>query len=323
MPRAIMASVTRRPRLGYALAAAAATMWALNGSLARYLLDDGVSAQHLSELRSGLSFVAIAIGLAITNRERLRVHREDLGRLAWLGIAGLAGVHATYFLAIERLQISVALTIQYLGPVLLLLWLAVVHKRRLKAGLWGAVIVSVVGCFLAVEAYDAGSLVGLGVLAAMAAAITFAIYLVASERAGHRYHPATTLLYGFGFATLFWLVVRPPWTFPFEAFDSTENVLYGLGVAFVGTLIPFLCIVEALRHIPAPRAAIIATLEPVLAALIAWPLHDETLGVPQILGGLLVVGAVIWVQTHQSEVEQESAPAWRAKATPAQADTST
>ena len=289
-------------------------MWALNGSLARFLLDDGVSAPHLSELRSSLSFLALLVGLAITNRSRLRVAREDLGKLAWLGVAGLAGVHATYFLAIDRLQIGVALTIQYLGPVLLLVWLAVIHKRRLPLGLWGAVGVSLLGCFFAVEAYDASALDGLGVLAAFAAAVTFAIYLVASERAGHRYHPTTTLLYGFGFATLFWLVVRPPWTFPFAAFDSSDALLYGLGVAVIGTLVPFLCIVEALRHIPAPRAAIIATLEPVLAALIAWPVHDEALGAPQILGGLLVVGAVIWVQTHKTELEQESAPAWRASA---------
>src|SRR5688500_15638548 len=102
-------------------------MWALNGSLARFLLDDGVSAPHLSELRSGLSFVALLVGVAIVSPGRLRVERRDVPRLAWLGIAGLAGVHATYFLAIERLPIGVALVIQYLGPLLVLLWLRIAH----------------------------------------------------------------------------------------------------------------------------------------------------------------------------------------------------
>src|SRR5687767_9616559 len=108
----------RNPRLGYALAAAAATLWAVNGSLARFLLDDGVSAWHLSELRSGLSFVLLGAYLAVKNPRLLKVPRSEIPRLAWLGIAGLALVHATYFLAIERLDIGVALVIQYLGPLL-------------------------------------------------------------------------------------------------------------------------------------------------------------------------------------------------------------
>jgi drug/metabolite transporter (DMT)-like permease len=135
----------RSPRLGYALAAVAAALFALNGILARFLLDDGVSAMHLSQLRSTLSFVLPAGGLALVDRRRLRVARADVPRLAWLGIAGLALVHATYFAAIERLEISVALVMQYLGPLLVLLWLRFVHGRRLSRALWGAVALSVAG----------------------------------------------------------------------------------------------------------------------------------------------------------------------------------
>jgi drug/metabolite transporter (DMT)-like permease len=307
-----MARLTERhtnTRFGYALAATAATMWALNGSLARFLLDDGVSAPHLSELRSAVSWLVLVVALALFSRRRLRIAREDVPKMAWLGIAGLAAVHALYFFAIERLEIGVALVIQYLGPLLILIWLRVFHGRRLAPSLWGAVAVSVVGCFFVVEAYDADDLSGIGLLAAFGAAVTFAVYLIASERAGHRYEAYTTLAWGFGFATLFWLVVRPPWTFPFEQFDNLENLAIGvLGVAIVGTLIPFLLMLAALRHLPATRASVVATLEPVLAALIAWPVHEETLGPPQILGGLLVVGAVVWVQAHPPSPEVEAVP---------------
>ena len=198
--------------------------------------------------------------------------------------------------------------IQYLGPLLILLWLRIFHGRHLAPSLWAAVGLSVAGSFFVVEAYDADSLDGLGLLAAAGAAVTFAIAMVAAERAGRRHEPATTLTYGFGFATLFWLVVQPPWTFPFDLFDNADAVLYGLGVAIVGTLIPFLLIVSAVRHIPASRAAVIATLEPILAALIAWPIHDQTLALPQILGGIVVVAAVMGVQSHRPQPDAESAP---------------
>jgi drug/metabolite transporter (DMT)-like permease len=300
---------SRNTRLGYLLAASAATMWALNGSLARFLLDDGVSAPHLSEMRSAISWLVLVVALAIFSRGRLRIDRADVPKMAWLGIAGLAAVHALYFAAIERLQIGVALVIQYLGPLLILLYLRFFHGRRLAPSLWAAVGVSVVGCFFVVEAYDADELDGLGLLAAFGAAITFATYLIASERAGHKYEAYTTLVWGFGFATLFWLVVRPPWTFPFEVFDNLENLAIGvLGVAIVGTLIPFLLMLAALRHLPATRASVVATLEPVLAALIAWPVHDESLGPPQILGGVIVVAAVLWVQAHPPSPEVEAVP---------------
>lgn len=301
----------RHSRLGYALAASAATMWALNGSLSRLLLDDGVSALRLAELRGVLSFVMLAAALAIARPRLLRIRRQDIPRLAFLGIVGLAGVHATYFFAISRLDVGVALVIQYLGPLILLLWLRLVHSRQLQRSLWGAAVLSVIGCFLVVQAWNPGAIDGLGLLAAFGAAVTFAIYLYSSEQAGHRYEPVTTLVWGFGFASLFWLVVQPPWSFPFAEFTSAENIALGLGVAVIGTLLPFVCIVAALRHVPASRAAVVATLEPVLAAIIAWPVLGQDLDVAQIVGGLIVVGAVVWVQIQRPAGEEEAAPAYR------------
>jgi len=300
----------RRPRLGYLLAAVAAAMFAVNGSLARFLLDDGVSAAHLSQLRATLSFALLAGALALVDRSRLRIARADVPRMAWLGIAGLALVQLTYFLAIERLPISVALVIQFTGPLIVLLWLRTVHGRRLRPSLYGAVALSVAGSARVVEVYDVGSLDGLGVLFALAAAVTFAVYLVGFERAGRAYDAFTTLTWGLGFATLFWLLVSPPWTFPFGDLARPGSLALALGVVVIGTLGPFLLSVSALRHLPAARVGVIATLEPVLATLIAWAIHGEALAALQIAGGLLVVAAVAWVQIHAPAPEVEAVPAW-------------
>jgi drug/metabolite transporter (DMT)-like permease len=217
------------------LAAAAATMWGLNGSMGRSLLDDGVSALRLSQLRSFGSWVILVAVLAAWRPGLLRVERRDIPALAFLGVAGLALVHATYFLAIERLDVGVAVTIQYLAPLLLLIWLRLVHRRALASSLWGAVALSAVGCFFVVRAYDADSLDGLGVAYAFAAALAFAVYMVGSERAGHRHEPVTTLAWAFGFASLFWAVATPWWSFPFGDFSSADHRLLGLGVILIGT----------------------------------------------------------------------------------------
>jgi drug/metabolite transporter (DMT)-like permease len=298
----------RRPARGYALAATGATMWALNGTMARELLDDGVGATRLAQLRSAGSWLILALFLGLARRDLLRVDRSELPSLALLGVVGLAGVHATYFLAIDRLQIGVAVTIQYLAPLLLLLWLRLAHGRRLAPSLWGAVGLSVLGCFLVVRAYDVGSLDAVGVAAAFGAALTFATYMVGSERAGHRHQAVTTLFWTFGFASLFWAVVTPWWSFPFGDLDSLGNALLAAGVIVIGTLLPFICMVAAVRHIPAPRAAIVATLEPVLAAVFAWVILGEELAPVQLVGGAAVLGAVVWVQSHRPDLEAELAP---------------
>jgi drug/metabolite transporter (DMT)-like permease len=298
---------SRNPARGYLLVALGAAMFALGGNLARYMLDDGVSALRLSQLRSAGSLVLLAAALALTRPRLMRIRREDAPQLAFLGICGLALVHATYYAAIDRLEIGVALVIQYMAPLLLLLWLRFRHGRRLARSLWGAVALSIIGCALVVRAYAPGSLDGRGVLYAAGACVTFAIYMVASERSGQRYESVTTLLWAFLFASLFWAIVQPWWTFPF----GKLNPWLGLGVVVIGTLLPFICVVAALRHLPAPRVAIAATLEPVLAAVFAWWLHDEHLAFVQLSGGFLVLAAVLWIQSRQHDLAAELAPPLR------------
>jgi drug/metabolite transporter (DMT)-like permease len=259
------------------------------------------------------AFAVLATALALTRPRLLKIQRQDLGRLAIVGIIGLAGVSGFYYAAIARLKIGVAVTIQYLGPLLLLVWLKVIHGRALPRGLWGAAGLAAVGCFFVVGAYHPGGLDGVGVAEAFGAAVTFSIYLFASEQAGHRYAPATTLTWGFGLATVFWLVIQQPWSFPFHILGSARNLGYAAYTVIGGTLLPFGCMIAAVRHLPASRAAVVATLEPVLGAVFAWPIQHQSLSGVQIAGGLVVVAAVVWVQTQRSELDAELAPAYGAR----------
>jgi len=310
----------RRPRLGYLLSAVASVFFGINGSIVRAAFDRGVEAAPLSQLRVSVAFVLLLVTLAIVSPRRLKVAPADVPRMAWLGIAGLAIVQFSYFLAVERLPISVALTIQFTGPMLVLLWLRIVHGRRLRPSLYGAVALSVVGSALVVEVFDAGGLDGLGVLYAGIAAVTLAVYFLGFERAGHAYDAFTTLVWALGFATLFWLLISPPWTFPFGDFADLGTLALGLSVVVFGTLVPFLLNVTALRHLPAARVGVIAALEPPIATIVAWVVHGEALTAVQIAGGLTVVAAVAWVQSHAPAPDVEAAPAWRLKSAASRVD---
>ena len=67
----------------------------------------------------------------------------------------------------------------------------------------------------------------------------------------------------------------------------------------VGTLVPFILLFTALRHLPSARVGVVATLEPVIASIVAWPLLGQVLSAPQVAGVVIVVAAVAWVQSQQ------------------------
>jgi drug/metabolite transporter (DMT)-like permease len=281
-------------------------LWGLNASISRTLLDDGTSALRLSELRTLGARVVIGVAVAVFRPRLLRIERSQIPLMALIGVAGLAVVYATYFIAIERLQIGVAVTLQYLAPLMLLLWLWLARGRKLSPSLWAAMAVSLLGTILVVRAFEVGSLDGIGIAAALVAAVGYAYYLVNIERAGRYSAPATILVWAFGFATLTWLVVQPLWSFPWGEFSDADSILRGAFLIVLGTAVPFACIVAALQHVPAARVAIVATLEPVLAAVFAFVILDEGLAAVQILGGGLVIGAVIWVQSQRPDLAAES-----------------
>jgi drug/metabolite transporter (DMT)-like permease len=307
-PTEVTGPRARSPRLGYALAATAAALWGLNGSLARFLLDDGLPAARLAELRSVFTALVLFGVLAAIRPGAMRIRRADVPRFALLGIVGLALNTVLYFVGIDRLAIGVALVLQYLAPIWVLLWLKVGLNRDLPHGVWLAALLSFVGCVLVVRAYDPGDLDLLGVLAAVGSGLAYALYLFTGEQTGRRYGAPTTLLIGFAFASAFWLIAQPLWSFPTGDLDTPGNLALAAYVAVFGTLVPFACIMGAVRHVPASRAAVVATLEPVLAALFAWIIHGEALDAIQIAGGLAVVSAVVWVQLQNPAGEAELAP---------------
>ena len=232
-----------------------------------------------------LVFVSIFAAL----RFDLRIRRADLPLFAVFGVIGLAGVSLIYYEAIKRIPIGVALTIEYTGPVLLLIY-ARLRGRAVGRRLWIAAALAVLGCFFAAGAYDARLLelnaVGLA-LAAMDAFI-FALYFALGERLGKTYGTPTLLVWGFGFALVGWSVIRPPWLLPW-AETSADGYVQIAAVVVIATLIPFALTLAAVRLIPAARVGLAATFEPVVAAVAAWIALGEHLDPLQIAGGVVVL----------------------------------
>ena len=129
-------------------------------------------------------------------------------------------------------------------------------------------------------------------------AVSFAGYLLSAERAGSTGSPpVTTLLIGFVVAVAIW-VALPPWNWPIELLADPRVAWRVIAVGLVGTLLPFALVVGALRWISSAVAGIATTAEPVLAAALAWLFLGQELSLPQLIGGGLVIAAVLITQTN-------------------------
>jgi drug/metabolite transporter (DMT)-like permease len=305
-----------RPALGYALVWSAVVLWSLNAVIAKVVLDSaGLSSLRLAEVRATGAALILVAAVAILRPAALRTTKRELAFLAVFGILGLAFVQLFYFVGIQRLDIGIALVIQYLAPVFVALWARFYVHEPVRKRLWLAIALSLLGLSLVVELWGGGSsLDGLGVLACLGAALTYAAYVLMAEGALERGRDVYSLLaWGFTFAALFWAVVQPWWSFPTEIAgesvsllgrfeDATAPVWLLLAyIVVLGTVVPFILFVSALHHVPATRVTIVAMLEPVLAAVVAWVWLGEELAAVQIAGGLIVLIGVILAQTSRSD----------------------
>jgi drug/metabolite transporter (DMT)-like permease len=287
----------------------AALLFALNGTVSKVVLSSGIDSQELTQVRATGAFVGFAAGLALLARPSLRVTRRELPFLVVFGVAGVAMVQWLYFVAIHRLPIGAALLIQYLAPILIALWAWAVLHERVRRRIWVALVLALAGLSLVVEVWSGISLDGLGIVAALGAAVAYAVYVLMAERAVGRREPASLLCYGFGVAAVFWAVVQPVWRFPVERLDDEVSLLGRLEehaapvwslmlfVVAVGTMLTFLLVTAALRHLSATRVAIIAMLEPVAAGLVAYAWLGESFGALQLLGGGIVLAGIVLAQT--------------------------
>ena len=300
----------RRPAVGYAMVVTAATLWAVNGVASKVIIESGdVDAKRLTEVRTTGAFALLFLALVASRPELLRVRRDELPVLLTFGLLGLAFVQWFYFEAISRLDIGVALLIQYVAPVLVALWARFAYHEPVRRRIWAALGLSILGIALLVELWNGLTLDGLGVAAALGSATTFAVYVLSAERAVTRRDPVSLVCYGFLLAALFWAVLQPWTSFPFGRLDESVSLLGRLAdvslpvwllmtwMIVLGTIVPFALLAASLRHIAASRAAITAMFEPVAATVLAYAWLGESLTAYQLLGALVVLTAILLAQT--------------------------
>ena len=283
------------------MAIAGALTFAVNGSVSKVTLTSGVDSLSLVLLRCTGAMLGLLLLVLIVEPGRLRVSRPEWSLLLGYGVVGIAMVQWLYFVAIARLPVGVALLLEFTAPVLVALWAQFVHHVDLGRSLWLALALCLGGLTLVAQVWQGIALDVVGVLAGLGAALSLATYYLVGKRAVTGRDTLSLAFWAFVVATVFWTVAHPWWLVPWSALSKTVDLQGALDqftvpawgligwIVVMGTVIPFLLVIGALRHLPATTAGIVGMVEPVLAGVVAWVWLEEGLTGTQVIGAVVVL----------------------------------
>jgi len=298
------------PRLGYALVVLAAILFGINGGVSRVAMGSGLSPEAFTTLRvTGATLVFVAYATCFRRSALRRPRGTGLLLVIALGLVGVAGLQLTYNVAIDRLPLGLALLIEFLAPVLVVLWVRFVRKEDVRPQMWIAVVLAVVGLGVVSRVWNGLAFDGLGIVMALLAAVCFATYFLLGEHNVGFDDPLRIILWAFVVATVCMNLIQPIWTTP-----SLPSTTGGLGrlsdlqvnpwlvlavVVVLGTVVPFFLEMVALRHLPATIVTVVAMLEPVIAVILGWGWFEESLTAVQVLGVVTVLAGIVLAQTSR------------------------
>lgn len=305
--------------VGYVAVITAAVLFGVNGGVSRIPLRSGTTTEEFTTVRITAALAVLVLVAAVVDRRALQLPRgRSLGLIVGLGVVGVLGVQATYNIAINRLPLGVALLIEYLGPVLVVLWVRVVRREPVHPRMWPALALALIGLAIVARIWTGLAFDGLGIAMALAAAVCFASYFLLGERNVGAATPLQVIIWSFAVAAVLTNLVTPVWSA--DDFGVSASALGRFAdislpawaamswVVLLGTVVPFFLLLIGLRVLPATVVSIVAMLEPVVAALVGRVWFLEPLTGLQILGTALVLTGVVVAQTAR-RATQDREPA--------------
>jgi drug/metabolite transporter, DME family len=267
--------------------------WAIAANVVNHLFLAGVQPLELA----GASAMIATFGLALLDCLFGRAQARPLSRQNFaLGLI-LVGLVGADYLAIQRLPVAVAIVLLFTAPVLVVLWTALTARTLPSRSVLVALSLAIAGVLLVSNllAPDEEPVEWTGIVIGLSTAIFFAAYIVMNEQVSATNETIGVMLKTFAVASLFWLAYQVTQGVPWLLL-TPENLLKVIYVGLAGNLLPYLLFFWCIQRVQAERAAITATLEPVIAGVLAWVWFGQTLTVMQMIGGVLIIAAITWMQ---------------------------
>ena len=275
--------------------------FAISSIPAKLAMESGLSAWRLTQIRTIGAFLVLFIYVYLKNKQSLKIKAKELPILIVFGVFGFAAVNLLYFLAIQRLNVGIALIIEFTAPIWIALWMRFIQKKLVSKLMWWGLVIGLTGLVLIAQVWRGLTLDGLGVTFAILDAFALTLYYLIGEKLVGVKSSEATMAWGLGISSAFFAIIQPWWTFPFEEMGNIVDLtgrLTGISlptfylvlwVILFGTAIPYFLVLNGLRGLSAAKTSSIGMLEPVLGGIFGWIFLYENLNFIQSVGVLVVL----------------------------------
>ena len=272
----------------------AGVCWGSIGLFIRRFNAAGLYSMDMVVLRSVSTCLFLFLFLLFYDRSLLKIRLRDIWCFLGTGIVSMVFFNYCYFTLISLSSLSVAAVMLYTAPVFVMLLSAFLFHEKITGKKILALIMTVLGCvFVTGVIGDAASLSLRAILFGLGAGLGYALYSIFSRYALQRgYHSFTISLYTFFFASLAALPLVDPGRILSVAASGPFMLFFSIVCGLVTTAVPYIVYNFGLSSMENGKAAIIASIEPVVATLIGFFVFHETLTLGNLAGILLVLGAI-------------------------------
>jgi drug/metabolite transporter, DME family len=273
---------------GYLFVLMAAACWGAIGPVSKLAFAHGMAPLEVAFWRAVLGWALFAVHAAASGK--VRVKRDDLVPVLGFGVWGVTIFYGSYQLAVQSGGVALASVLLYTAPA----WVALMARMFLSEPMSAGKLISISLTMLGVAGVAIGGEAGaavvfnpLGIACGLVAGFTYALYYIVGKRFLSAYSTPTIFLYALPVGALglvpFIDLQWPAW----QAFGAVAFL------ALFSTYGAYSFYYAGLRNMEASRAAVVATLEPVIAGLLAYLWWDERLAFWGYAGGCLVLLGVL------------------------------
>ncbi len=288
--------------------------FAVGGIAAKVLREANMDAFRLTQIRTSSAALILLAYILLKDKSQLKATRSEIKDLIIFGVIGIAAVTSFYFFAIKYLYVSVALIIEFTAPIWIVLYLKFVKKKSVPPTMWVGITFAFSGLILISQIWSGSSLHPLGVFVAFLDALALALYFIFADRLSQTRSSISLITWGMSVAAIFFALILQWWNFPFEFLTDTYSLQGELSaysapgwalilwIVVIGTVIPYLLTVTAIRELSASTSSVIGMIEPVFAGAIAWWLLSEAFNTVQLIGCCVVLIGIYFADKARQKV---------------------
>lgn len=279
----------------YFLIALAGVLWGMLTLVFKTLNAAGITALQAVFVRNGIAAALLWAALAVRKPSALRLKKPvHLLYFVGTGMLSLAFFSACYYTCIASAGVGVAALLLYTAPAFVMLLSALLFHEALTARKLLALLLTIVGCGLVTGALAGGlTLTPAALVFGLLSGFGYALYTIFGKFALRDYDSLTITAYTVLFAALGVLPFCQPGQALAVLCSSPALLLTGVASAVLCTIVPYLAYTRGLTTVEGGRASIIASVEPVVAAVIGFVFFQEGMPASKLLGMALVLFAIL------------------------------